>query len=368
MRLKELHIYQHELPVKDGPYTMANQEVRALDSTLVRLISEDGHEGWGETCPLGPTYAEAHGRGARAALEAMGDGMIGVDLAPLTLHRAMDARLAGHSYAKAAVDIAAHDLIGKALGLSVAQLLGGVARTRLPSYYALGLSSPDKTARRAGERLAEGYPRLQLKIGGRAVETDIETIRKVWEVTRGRVPLVVDANRGLTLRDAIRLSEACRDLPLIIEQPCPRIADLKQLRPKLHHPLYMDESAADLATVLDVVGDNLVDGFGMKLTRIGGLHPMTTLRDICAARALPHTCDDSWGGDIIAAACTHVGATVSPHLLDGVWIAAPYIDGHYCAKGGVIVEAGHIALPDGPGLGLMIDPEQFGTPVASFGG
>ena len=68
MRIKEIDIYQYDLPVKNGPYTMANAEVWALDTTLVRIVTDTGATGWGETCPVGPTYAEAHASGARAAL------------------------------------------------------------------------------------------------------------------------------------------------------------------------------------------------------------------------------------------------------------------------------------------------------------
>ena len=95
---------------------------------------------------------------------------------------------------------------------------------------------------------------------------------------------------------------------------------------------------------------------------------MAAFRDICEARSLPHTCDDSWGGDIIAAACTHIGATVNPRLLEGVWLAAPYIEGHYDPENGIRIDGGHISLPQGPGLGVVPDAAQFGAPVASFGG
>ena len=67
MKIAELHLYQYDLPVKNGPYTMANAEVWTLDTTLVRVVSDTGLLGWGETCPVGPTYACAHAKGARAA-------------------------------------------------------------------------------------------------------------------------------------------------------------------------------------------------------------------------------------------------------------------------------------------------------------
>jgi len=367
MKIREIHIYSHDLPVRNGPYTMANAEVWALDTTLVKLVADNGLVGWGETCPVGPTYAESHAAGARAALQHLGPGLIGAEVAPLTLHRRMDSLLNGHNYARAAIDIAAHDLLGKHLGISVSTLLGGAVTDRVPSYYATGVGAPDDIARLAAGKLAEGFPRLQIKVGGRPVEIDIETIRKVWEQVRGSgMRLAVDGNRGWTTRDALRVSRECPDVPFIMEQPCNTLEDLQKIRPQITHGLYMDESSTSLNTVITAAGTGLVDGFGMKLTRIGGLHPMRAFRDICEARNLPHTCDDSWGGDIIAAACAHAGATVRPDLLEGVWLAAPYIEGHYDPENGVRIEGGHINVPQGPGLGVLPDESLFGAPVASF--
>ncbi len=368
MKIKELHIYAHQLPVKNGPYRMANALVHALDTTLVKIVTETGTVGWGETCPVGPTYAPAHALGARAALAEMGQGLIGAALHPVMLRRRMDGLLNGHRYAKAAVDIAAHDALGKAYGVRVADLLGGVAAERMPSYYASGVGEPDEIARIAAEKMAEGYPRMQVKIGGRPVEVDIAVLRKVWEVIKGSgMRLAADGNRGLPTRDALRLSRECPDIPFIMEQPCNTIEELAAIRGQLHHGVYLDENGDDLATVVRVAGQGLVDGFGMKVTRIGGLQQMAAFRDICEARSMPHTCDDAWGGDIIHAACTHIGATVSPRLNEGVWLAAPYVEGHYDRTNGIDIVGGHIKLPEGPGLGVIPEDGIFGNPVLSFG-
>lgn len=367
MRITEVHIHTHDLPVRNGPYRMALAEVWSLPTTLVRLVSDTGIEGWGETCPVGPTYAESHAAGALAALREMAPGLIGASPWPVALHHRMDSLLNGHSYAKAAIDIAAHDLVGKALGVSVADLLGGALADRVPSYYSTIVGDPDETARIAAETCAEGFPRLQVKIGGRPVEQDIETLRKVWERVGGSgMRLAADGNRSLPTRDAIRLSRECPDIPFVLEQPCNTPEELERLRPNVQHAIYMDENGTSLNAAITAAGKGLVDGFGMKVTRIGGLHPMRAFRDLCAARSLPHTCDDSWGGDIIAAACTHIGATVHPRLSEGVWIAAPYINGHYNSRGGIAIDGGHIRLPAGPGLGVVPDDGIFGAPVASF--
>jgi L-alanine-DL-glutamate epimerase-like enolase superfamily enzyme len=367
MKIKSVEIFRHDLPVKNGPYTMANAEVWALETTLVKLTADNGLVGWGETCPVGPTYAEAHARGAQAALQQMAPALIGKDVQTLTINRAMHGELTGHNYAKAAVDIAIHDLLGKHYGIRVADLLGGVTQERMPSYYATGVGAPDDIARLAAQKRDEGYPRLQIKVGGRPVELDIETIRKVWETVAGSgMRLAVDGNRGWTTRDALRVSRECLDVPFVMEQPCNRIEDLEKIRPQVHHAIYMDESGVDLATAIRAAGCGLVDGFGMKVTRIGGLQQMAAFRDICEAFNLPHTCDDSWGGDIIAAACTQVAATVKPSLLEGVWLAEPMIETPYTIGEGVKIREGHIPLPKGPGLGIEVNEALFGAPIATF--
>ncbi len=346
---------------------MANAQVWSLESTLLKLVTDDGIIGWGETCPVGPTYAPSHARGAQAALQEMAPGLLGADpLKPLILYRRLDGLLNGHRYAKAAIDIAVHDIMGKALGLRVADLLGGAETERLPSYYATGVGSADEIASIARDKKREGYPRLQVKVGGRPVETDIEVVQKVWESIGSSMRLAVDANRGWTSGDAIKFSQACRDIPCVIEQPCNTLDEIAAVRPLLNHPVYIDESSVDLSTVLNAVGSGICDGFGMKLTRIGGFTPMRDFRGICEARSLPHTCDDSWGGDIIAAACVHTAATVKPKLLEGVWLAQPYITDHYDPVNGVAIKQGYIDLPKGPGLGINPDESLFGNPFVSY--
>jgi len=368
MKIKEIHVFSHNLSVKNGSYTMGGREVFSLDTTLVKLVANNGLVGWGETCPVGSNYQAQHAKGARAALDEMAAGLIGSELLqPVLLRRRMDSLLMGHNYAKAAVDIAAYDLMGKHFGLRVADCLGGAAIERVPSYYALGIGEPDEVARIAAERADEGYPRLQIKAGGRDIAVDIAVVRKVWERVRGRVTLAVDANRSLCTRDALRLSRECQDIPLILEQPVGSFEEIRAIRAQVQHGIYLDEVTDDLAAVIRAIGSGLCDGFGMKVTRLGGLHAMACVRDMCEARSLPHTCDDCWGGDIIAAACLAIGATVSVRLNEGVWIAAPYIDGHYDSTGGIRIENGHIPLPKAPGLGIEPDEGLFGAALMSYG-
>ncbi len=367
MKIAEIHIFQVDLPVKDGPYTMSGTSLDAVDTTLIKLVTDSGQIGWGETCPLGSTYAPAHSKGARAALDQMAPGLIGTDAAVRPAQYRMDQLLAGHNYAKAAIDIAVHDALARALNIPVTTLLGGAVRTRLPAYYAIGLKTPEMATSIAKAKIAEGFRRLQLKVGRQDPKEDIAVITRVSEVAGpAGVQLVVDANRGWRVAEAIKISQACRDIPMVIEQPCDTLSEIRQLRPHLCHLLYLDEAVTDLDTALLIMAEGLADGFGLKLTRMGGLSAMTTMRDMLAARNLPHTCDDSWGSDIIAAACVHMAATVLPAQLDGVWTAGSYINSPIETEGAVTINNGFIDLPAGPGLGVWPNEKALGAPVAVY--
>jgi len=367
MRIKTIHVYQHDLPVIGGSYCMARTAVSTLDTTIVEIVTETGVTGYGECCPVGPVYQAQHALGARAALAEMGPHLIGSDALRISrVHDAMEGALNGSRYAKAAVDIALWDIAGKVYNARVCDLLGGTAREAVPSYYAIGVLPADEAAVIAAEKRREGYLRLQLKVGGRDLEEDIAAIHKVYEALGTGVRLAVDANRGWTRRDAIRVSNTCRDIPFVMEQPCDTMQEIAALRGRIAHAVYLDESADSLESILRAVNEGICDGFGLKVTRVGGLSAMRTIREVCQVANLPMSCDDSWGGDIIAAACAHMGATVHARQLEGVWIAAPYIESHYDPHNGPRIEGGHIQLPTGPGLGIQPETSQWGDPVMSF--
>jgi L-alanine-DL-glutamate epimerase-like enolase superfamily enzyme len=166
----------------------------------------------------------------------------------------------------------------------------------------------------------------------------------------------------------LTLDRLCSNVPFVFEQPCNTIEEVATLRGRLCHPVYLDENTEDVGVVLTAASLGIADGFGFKVTRLGGLSKMTAARDICAARSLPHTCDDAWGGDIIAAACVHMGATVEPRRFDGAWIAQEYISSHYDSRNPVKIEDGYIRVPSRPGLGIEPDNGVLDDPTVVYGG
>ena len=122
MRISEIHIYRKDLPVIGGPYTMSRVTLHSVDTTIIKLVSDNGLVGWGETTPLGPVYQPQHALGARAAISELAPNLIGQSaLRPLLLRRHMDGLLNGHNYAKSAIDVAIMDLLGKHYGRRVCE-------------------------------------------------------------------------------------------------------------------------------------------------------------------------------------------------------------------------------------------------------
>jgi len=369
MKITEIHIYAVNLPVSgQSSYRMSMSDLTALDSTVVEIITDTGIRGYGEICPVGPVYAAQSAQGARTALAEIAPALIGLD--PLqfeTIYRAMDAQINGLRYAKAAVDIALWDIAGKAFNQPVHVLLGGAARNKVPAYYSATIMSPDETAAQVAEKQAQGFVRIQTKMGGRDFEEDLATIRKVAQVLTPGTRWAVDPNRGWTTGQAITASRLNADLKFVLEQPCNTYEDHAAIKRVIQHPVYLDESTEHLGVIMKAAVDGVADGFSLKVTRLGGLSTMRTVRDICQHQRLPFSSDDAWGGDIIAAACVHLAATVLPHLSEGAWVADPYIEKHYDEENGIRIIDGWMDVPQRPGLGITPDTAAWGKPVLSVG-
>jgi len=365
--ITEVRVYRATLAAT-SLYNMSNSTVAAPESTIVEVVDTAGTIGWGEACLASPQFQPEHNSGVRAALNVLAPAIIGLDPLKLSVvNAAMDATMTGQSAAKAALDIACWDLIGRKFDLPVVDLLGGARMSNVLTYHVIGIGTPEVAAAHAEQLQNEGITRLQLKAGGRPIHEDIASIRAVAEVLRPGTDLAVDTNRGWSTVEAIQVSNACADITMSMEQPCATEAELQHIKAQIHHPIVVDENATDLAAVARMSTSGLANGFGLKLTRLGGLTAMRAARDLCMASRVPMSSDDAWGGDIIAAAGVALGATLDPQFSRGAWIAHPYHQVHYDELNGPRLVDGFVSLPTGgPGLGLVLTEGQFGEPDAIY--
>src|SRR3954468_7214450 len=280
MRIERIEVYGYTLRYAHGAYVMSGgRSIAALESTLVRVIADTGVEGWGETCPLGPTYLEAFAGGARAALRELVPALVGVDPRNLgAVWDAMDGALRGHAYAKAAVDIACWDLLGRVLGVPVSTLLGGVRAPDFPLYVAVPLGPAAEMVAHVRELRAGGIRHFQLKLGADPHE-DAARVRAVLAATGDGDVVVADANGGWRLQDAVVAARALEGLERVLfEQPCPTLEECLVVRERTTLPMVLDEVITNVRALVRAYGS--MEGINLKLGRVGGLTKARMLRDL----------------------------------------------------------------------------------------
>ena len=337
--------------------------IRQLDSTVVRITTDEGLAGWGEVCPLGPAYLPAHAEGARTALHELAPAVIGLDPTNLAaVNRAMDTALLGHAYAKSPVDIACWDLLGQVAGLPVSALLGGVRQERFPLYMAVPLGPAEEMSNFVASRRAEGVHHFQLKIGGDPLK-DAARVRAVAEGLEHEDRLVADANGGWRLRDALLAVRLIEDVSRVyLEQPCPTLAECRSVRAATSLPFVLDEAVSDVPSLLEAATIGGLAAINLKISKVGGLTKARTIRDVAEALGLALTIEDTWGGDVVTATVAHLAATVRPEALFTVsfmndW-TREHIAGHEPRS-----ESGWGSAPTGAGLGVQVDVEALGKPL-----
>ena len=256
MKIVEIAAFAVALPLHEGRYSWSGgKSVDVFDSTVVRITTDAGLVGWGEVCPLGPAYLPAYAAGVRSGLRELGPSLLGLDpRALLGLQHAMDGALKGHAFVKSAVDMACHDILGKAAGLPVVTLLGGRQGEGVALYRAISQASPEAMAASVARYRAEGYGRFQLKVGGDP-DTDIARIEAVRGVMAAGEVLVADANTGWLPHQALRVVRAIRALDVYVEQPCASYEECLVVRRATDHPFILDESIDSVAALLRAWGD-----------------------------------------------------------------------------------------------------------------
>lgn len=360
MKITALRVYQIDLPLKEGRYNWSNGNfVEVFDSTVLALETDVGITGYAECCPLGSAYLPSYAKGVREGLKELAPNVIGLDPRELNvINRAMDAGLRGHPYAKAPIDIACWDILGKATNLPVYTLLGGRQQEKVALYRAISQETPDMMAKKIEGYRNEGYTKFQLKVGGEAND-DIARIFATREVLdRGEV-LVADANTGWNRHDAARVATAVAHLDIYIEQPCMSYEECLSIRRRTQRPFIMDENIMDEAMLRKALADDAMDAINLKISKVGGLTKARLMRDICVHAGVAMTIEDTWGGDIVTATIAHLAASTPETFSFSATDFNSYGTLDF-AKGAPKRENGFMAPSDAPGLGIEPDFDVLG--------
>jgi len=316
------------------------RDSRDVDHVVGLELRHDGLVGHGEASPY-DRYSETP-ESAREWLERAAP-LIGDDPFDLeAIEARLDRELPPQAAARAALEAALHDLVGKRCGQPTWKLLGLTSRTPATSFT-LGIDSVEGTIDRARSAVEAGFRLLKVKVGGGEDLARLEAIRTVTDL-----PVRVDANEGWTVADARALLPELRRLRVeLIEQPfhaddIDSFLNLRELRGGI--PIVVDEGCHRLPDVARIA--RYADGLNLKLAKTGGIRE--ALRMIHAARALGLRV---MVGCMIESSLGIAAAAQIASLCDYV-----DLDGHLLITGdpfsGLGFADGAVVLSDAPGLGV----------------
>ncbi len=367
MKIARIDAFQVDLPYSGGVYVLSGgREYRSFDATIVRITTDTGVEGWGESTPFGATYIGAHARGVRAGIEEIAPSLLGLD--PRRSDRindAMDSALVAHEHAKTALDVACWDIFGKSVDLPVCELLGGRTDVRLPVISSIYTGDPEDMRRRVAEHRAAGYASHSIKIGDDPA-LDAARIQASLADRKAGEYFIVDANGGMTPEMALRMLRLLPPgLDFVLEAPCATWRECLSLRRRSNVPMIWDELAVSDSSIVQLVADDAAEGIGLKISKNGGLTRCRRQRDICIAAGLTISVQDTTGSDIAFAAIVQMGQTVPRRLLRSVLESRDMVS-LKTAVGDFPVIDGHVVAPAAPGLGITPRLDVLGEPVATY--
>lgn len=336
------------------PFKTAVRTVETIDVLDVRLKTEEGTVGYGSsTASLQVTGDSLEGM--RAAVEGpITDALLYKDINKRNeLLLKLEKSCLNNSSAKAAVDIALHDALGKQCNLPLYRLLGGDLKP-LETDMTVSINEPHAMQEEAMARVEEGFDVLKLKVGHEE-EEDFRRLLKVREAVGNKVRLRLDANQGWNGKQAVHFINRLKEEDInveFIEQPVPAhdLKALRYVRDHVHLPIMADESVFSPQEVLRLVEMECVDLVNIKLMKAGGLRRAGQIADICESAGIPCMIGSMMESIVSGTAAAHL-AMAHPNIkiydLDApLWMKDEGL------KGGMSYEGKEVTVSEGHGLGF----------------
>lgn len=333
-------------------------KLHEIENVLVRVETDEGVTGIGESSPW-PVFAE-NCWSVKAALDRyLGPCVVGED--PFGVERLlakMDATLADTPFAKAAIDMALYDLVGKAVGRPVFDLLGGLVNERITMSYSIANQSVEADVREVEWLLERGVRVFKIKTGVVAPAVDRARVQAIRERIGADGDLRLDYNQSIQPEHAIRI---LRDLeeyrPTFIEQPTRRwdVDHLAQIAAAIDTPIMADEAVFSPADALRVVRAHAADIISIKLMKPGGIARSRRIAAIAEAAGIPCYAGAMWESGVGIAASLHF-MSATPNVRYGSDFYIPYfLMQRDILKEKPRFEQGSVYVPRGPGLGVELD-------------
>lgn len=346
-----------EVPMK-APTHGVHGTVSTQRSALVRVVSDQGAEGWGNVDPTAG-YSISSVDDIVATMRRFAPRLRGADALNAQRALALMDREVGEGYeAKAAIEMALFDLAGHVLGVPVTTLLGGRVRDEVRFNAWIGTVPPAQAAREADAWAARGFRSAKIKVDG-ATDEGVARVAAVRDAVGDRMALRVDFNESLRLDEAVAFIRRLEPYALtLVEQPISRdqIAGLAEIRRGIGIPLMADESVTDGASLIEIIRRGAADLVKVKVMKQGGFLRTRAMIECAAAAGLRVVIGHGFGLTPSTLAEVAVAA-VSDAVIDGCEAVGPLKMAGDVVTEPVRLDSGVLRLSDLPGLGTTVDTD-----------
>ena len=276
------------------------------------------------------------------------------------IQQTMDLTAAKGEHAKAAMDLALYDLMGKALKVAANKLIGGVVNESVRVTRLMGLYSPKEMAERTKAIVEEGYTALKLKVGT-TLQEDVARVQCVREAVGPDVIITIDFNQACSPKEAIeRLNKMAPYHVTLVEQPVRRddLKGLAMVRQNVPALVMADECVNTPAEAMRVIESGAADVISLKWPKMGGLYKAKKIAAICEAAEIDYLVGTCGNNRLAAAAAIHLAASLRNLTL-------PCELGEFerfrnDPSSALDVNDGFLTAPKKPGLGIQVDLKTIG--------
>lgn len=358
MKIEAVEIIETSIPLRKA-YKLSRRYgyLRETKPVLVKVMTEDGLTGYGETDPMGKFTGETPETVSAVLKEDLAPAVIGED--PSNVNRIteiLEFTVRDNHMAKGAVDMACYDLLGKAAGLPVHSILGGALYDELPIMGSIGGGTIEETVRAARDVESAGYHSLMVKVGGDPIQ-DAERVLAVRDALGGDFPLILDANQGWDLPSATKfINVAKKASPILFEQPldAENLEGLAEFRRKCEIPISVDESLLSYRHAQEVIRLGAADVFSIKVCKNGGIRHSLEIIELARSKGITILFNSMIEEGITQAASLNIALTV-PNLFEyGHAFFSPLRLDADITNYTTLLQGGKVRAPEAPGLGVEL--------------
>ncbi|MEM0057728.1 MAG: dipeptide epimerase [Candidatus Bathyarchaeia archaeon] len=366
MGIQQIEVYPVTLAYRE-PFRIAPGASSESHNVIVKIATDYGVYGWGEASPSERVTGET-AETVIKIVDKIAPKLIG--MCPLRIEQiveVMDSLVAGSPSAKAAIDIALHDILGKTVKKELFRILGGY-RTEVLTDITLGIKSPREMAEDAVKAVKRGFKALKVKVGVNPDE-DVERVRLIREAVGSDIQIRIDANQGWTPKQAIEaLNKMAKYDIQFAEQPVPA-EDLKgliEVKRNSPIPIMADESVHSPEDAIRLIKAEAIDLINIKIMKSGGIHKARKIAAIAEAAGIPCMIGCMGESEIGIAAGAHLAAAVK-NIQYADLDSDLLLKDKLVKRGGTKVKNSMRLFPKIHGLGIReLDMAKLGKPLKIY--